>query len=257
MKNFIKIVLIALVVVSCGDFEPVIYNPDTGQTGIGFSDSTAPSVIVPAEGISATVEVRATNTASTERSFDVSINAEESDDATGITLGSAIIPADSFSGELTVTFNNFDVLEEQTLYTLVVQMALPEGVAVVGGSEIVFNYNKYLICNDLSLVLNEDAYADERDWNITDSSGAIVLQCSDYDDCPTSTASGSVPAAQYLYEFTLPDGCYTFTISDSFGDGMFDGNISGNYTLSCSIIEHASGSGNWGSEEVTEFCVNP
>jgi len=54
----------------------------------------------------------------------------------------------------------------------------------------------------------------------------------------------------------LPDGCYTFTIFDSFGDGLFDGNITGNYSLKCSIINHASGEGNFGSSETTDFCVN-
>jgi hypothetical protein len=56
---------------------------------------------------------------------------------------------------------------------------------------------------------------------------------------------------------TLADGCYTFTIYDSYGDGQFDGTNNGTYSLDCSIINAANGGGNWGSSESTDFCVNP
>ena len=61
----------------------------------------------------------------------------------------------------------------------------------------------------------------------------------------------------YNYSFNLPDGCYTFTIYEAFGDGLFDGNVTGNWTLSCLIITHSTGSGNFGGSSSTDFCVNP
>ena len=60
-----------------------------------------------------------------------------------------------------------------------------------------------------------------------------------------------------LGTMTLADGCYTFTIYDSYGDGQFDGTNNGSYSLDCSIINAANCGGNWGSSESTDFCVNP
>jgi hypothetical protein len=81
------------------------------------------------------------------------------------------------------------------------------------------------------------------------SSGNIVVEGGGY-----SFISGG----QLIVEtMTLEDGCYTFTIYDSYADGQFDGNMEGNYSLDCSIINAASGEGNWGASESTDFCVNP
>jgi hypothetical protein len=68
----------------------------------------------------------------------------------------------------------------------------------------------------------------------------------------------SEPSTTYgIDSMYLDDGCYTFNIYDSYGDGQFDGVTTGNYSLDCSIINVANGEGNWGSSESTDFCVNP
>lgn len=69
---------------------------------------------------------------------------------------------------------------------------------------------------------------------------------------PQTTGGGT-----FIEEFSLADGCYTFTIYDAFADGQTDGNLIGDYSLTgCSILDIAAGSGNWGASETTEFCVN-
>ncbi|MBT7851356.1 MAG: hypothetical protein HN714_07575, partial [Formosa sp.] len=122
-------------------------------------------------------------------------------------------------------------------------------VANVGSKTTTINYNKYLICNDFVLTMNEDSYSDERSWDVTDAAGDVVESGDGYE---------FVSGGQQIVEtMTLADGCYTFTIYDSYGDGQFDGTNTGNYSLDCSIINVASGVGNWGASDSTEFCVNP
>ncbi|MFT7386640.1 MAG: hypothetical protein ACI82E_001406, partial [Nonlabens sp.] len=54
----------------------------------------------------------------------------------------------------------------------------------------------------------------------------------------------------------LADGCYTATITDSYGDGQLDGTVTGNYTITCSILTFASGGGGFGASQSRSFCVN-
>lgn len=228
---------------------------DGSQVGVGFT-TTASSVIIPEEGITSTVNVQSTTTSTTDRTYGVTVDDASSGTSADYSIGTLTIPANSYDGTLDVTFGNFDNLTDAVSYELILNLDLPEGVSVVGSESTTFNYLKKLICNDVTLTLVEDAYADERDWQITDSSGAIVVQCSDYSDCPGGAPSGSIAATTYVYNFNLPDGCYNITIFDSFGDGMFDGNTTGNYSLTCSIITHAFGEGNWGGSDSTDFCIN-
>ena len=255
MKNFIKIFFITFLLVSCGDFEPVVYDAENGQTGLGFTATTT-NVVVPQEGVTVLVSAQSTKTSTSDRSFNVTVDESSTGASTDYTIGSLTIPAGEYNGTLSVTFDNFEGLEDLVTNSLVLNIEVTGDVAVVGSAKTTINYVKAVVCNDLVLTINEDGYADERNWQITDSEGAIVVQCSDYADCPNGAPSGSIDPAQYEYEFNLVDGCYTFTIFDSFGDGLSDGVITGDYTLNCSIIVHAQGSGNFGASQSTEFCVN-
>lgn len=252
MKNIIKILCVAVLLVSCGDFEPVVYDSVNGQTGIGFTTASSSVVVPQTGGVTATVYVQATNTSTSDRTFDVSVDEASTGSSADYTLGSLTIPAGSFEGSLDITFDNFDNLEDLVTYKLILNLALSSDVAVVGSSSTTINYLKYLICNDFTLTINEDGYGSERNWEITDASGTVVVSCADY-GCPFNDVTGG---EQNTADFTLADGCYTFTIYDSYGDGIYDGNVTGNYTLSCSIITHAYGEGNFGSSESTDFCVN-
>jgi len=255
MKNIIKLFILSLLVSSCGDFEPVVYDQINGQTGIGFT-TVESSVTVPVAGISTTITVQTTNKLSSARTFGVAVDESSTGSSADYTIGTLSIPAESYEGTLDVTFGNFDNLPDLVTNKLVLNLDLPEGASVVGSSSTTINYVKAVVCNDLTLTINEDNYADERDWTITDSSGAIVAQCSDYAICPGGAPSGSLAPAQYVYDMTLSNGCYTFTIFDSYGDGLFDGSTTGDYALTCSVISHAAGSGNFGASESTDFCVN-
>ena len=220
---------------------------NTGQTGVGFTASST-SVAVRPEGASATLVVQATTTSTTARSYDVVVDATSTGAIGDYTVGTVTIPADSYDGTLAVSFVDTN-LAEGVAYTLVLDLDLPAGIAVVGSKTATINYNKYLICNDFVLTLNEDAYADERSWDVVDTAGAVVESGDGY-----SYISGG---QQIIETMTLADGCYTFTIYDAYSDGQYDGVVTGNYSLDCSIINVANGEGNWGGTDATDFCVNP
>lgn len=262
MKNLKILFCLILIagVFSCDSEDANVYNKYdniNGQTGVGFTASSK-SAVVPVNGqIDLDIQVQVTTISTNERTYSVIVDNEATvANSQDYSVGSVTIPANSYFGTLGVTLYD-NTLVDLEAYSLVLNLDLPEGVSVVGSESVTVNFNRYLVCNDLTLVITEDAYADERNWQITDSNGLIVVECADYSNCPSGAPSGSIPAQTYTYNFNLPDGCYTFTITDSYGDGQFDGNTTGNYSLDCSIINHAYGEGNWGSSQSTDFCVNP
>ncbi|MDE0979173.1 MAG: hypothetical protein OSA78_04200, partial [Flavobacteriales bacterium] len=113
---------------------------------------------------------------------------------------------------------------------------------------------------ELVLELQTDPYSctDEQAWTITDSGGDVVASGSDY-ECLTEY-SIAIPA--------LEDGCYTFEITDSFGDGMAGEGLGsddneGSYAMVLNGETLFSGTGNFGDFDCQtcyssshEFCIN-
>ena len=94
------------------------------------------------------------------------------------------------------------------------------------------------------MTINFDDYASETSWTLKDSNGATV-------DSGNGYANG---ASGITKNFDLPAGCYVFTISDSYGDGICCSYGNGSYTLVAGGTTEASG-GAFGSGETTNFCV--
>ncbi len=101
---------------------------------------------------------------------------------------------------------------------------------------------------DLTLSITFDDYPQETSWTVTDSSGAVVAS----ESYSTANPDGSTVNETIS---GLANGNYTFTISDSFGDGICCGFGNGSYTLSSSAGTIVSG-GEFGSSEGTDFCVS-
>lgn len=98
-------------------------------------------------------------------------------------------------------------------------------------------------CVDGELALSTDSYGYETSWDITD--GSSVVQAS---------GSGYGSNQSYTESVCLDEGDYTFTIHDSYGDGICCGYGSGAYSLSIDGSVVASG-GSFGSQESTAFSV--
>jgi len=101
---------------------------------------------------------------------------------------------------------------------------------------------------NLTLSITFDNYPEETGWTLTNSSGATVASNS------YSTAN---PDGSTVNEAIngLASGDYTFTITDTFGDGICCAYGNGSYTLSSSEGTIVTG-GAFTSSEATDFCVD-
>lgn len=255
MKKYIKLLILVLTLslfTSCDiDQDPIAFDPVNGVEGVSFAE-TSVQITVTEAGATVKLPVNVTTTSTAERTISVVEDNASTAVAGSFSFGSTItIPANSFSGTFEVLLNTAG-LEDGILYDLIVNLvASPNGVAFSETATI--RYNKEVICNDLVLVVLTDAFPEETTWNITDSNGLIVAHGGEDYGPPASVSSR---LKEYIHNITLPDGCYTFTIFDAFGDGLSDGVVEGSWLLTCSILTHASGVGNFGSSSATEFCIN-
>jgi len=250
MKNIFKFLAIALFVgtfVSC-DEDLIVFDAENGQTALSFA-ATSFNLSIPTEGLTVEVPVQSTTSSASDRTFTVTV-----DLATGgsgeYTIGTITIPANSFLGTLSVAFN-FDAIDgpDGEVKDLVISLDVPEGGASY--DDIVsFSYFREIVCNDIEVQVITDFWGDETSWEITDSTGAVVASGGPYPQ---------VEGAEYNTTHFLENGTYTFTFFDAFGDGQVNGAFLGSYAVTCSILQHASGSGvlDDGTFESTEFTVNP
>ncbi len=90
----------------------------------------------------------------------------------------------------------------------------------------------------VTLVVNFDGFPNEVGWKITNSSGtAIVLVM--------PGASNAFPSGESrTYNYALDPGSYTFTMLDSYGDGLLGPPV-GSFSLSNGATVLASGSGDY------------
>ncbi|MBR9922585.1 MAG: T9SS type A sorting domain-containing protein [Bacteroidetes bacterium] len=102
---------------------------------------------------------------------------------------------------------------------------------------------------DLRFELQTDNFPGETSWELTNSTGDVVYSGDNYSDAATL----------YIEYWCLPNGCYTFTIFDSFGDGISWGGVEGYYQIiresdevTLAIINNPS----FGFEEVNDFCTD-
>lgn len=76
----------------------------------------------------------------------------------------------------------------------------------------------------ISFELQPDLYGSEISWTLTNSSNSVVYSGGSYSDGtysynPITGYTFNLPAAVNL-TFTLPEDCYTFSITDDYGDGI-------------------------------------
>ncbi|MBR9913838.1 MAG: hypothetical protein GYB32_03265 [Algicola sp.] len=151
---------------------------------------------------------------------------------------------------------NYDGLEDFVQNSLVINMDVPEEVATLTSSVTItflreFDIAEYVCASDYEVSILLDNWGSETTWEIVDDSGAVIATGGPYTDGTAEQVVSSVVA--------LPTGCYSFTIFDAYGDGLFDGTTTGTYEVNCeaqSVVKYVTGSGNFGDSETTDFCVN-
>lgn len=99
--------------------------------------------------------------------------------------------------------------------------------------------------NPVTVSITLDNYPEETSWNITDASGSVVASGGTYGSQPDGSTVN--------IDVCLVDGCYDFTIFDSYGDGICCGYGNGSYTVTSNGNVLASG-GAFNNSETTNFC---
>jgi lysyl endopeptidase len=104
--------------------------------------------------------------------------------------------------------------------------------------------------------LTMDCYGSENSFTIADSAGSIILSDGPFPDIPGGET--------YTYNVCLAPGCYTMTLTDSYGDGLFGAqynncSVNGDYNmfdaLGNLLFQMTAPNGNFGSSVSHEFCV--
>lgn len=108
----------------------------------------------------------------------------------------------------------------------------------------------------VDFLLETDCFAEEISWEIIDDFGNIVFSGGNY----TNNTSGTTVQET----FCLAQGCYTFRIYDSYGDGMYGSQwqscaINGDYSMTDQlgnvIFEMTAPNADFGSIATHEFCI--
>lgn len=101
-------------------------------------------------------------------------------------------------------------------------------------------------CTNVVVTITFDNYPEETAWNIKNSSGVTVASGGTY---------GSQPDGSTLsITNCLVDGCYDFTITDTYGDGICCAYGNGSYNVTVNGTSVASG-GSFGTSQTTNFCL--
>lgn len=102
-------------------------------------------------------------------------------------------------------------------------------------------------CENVSLALTFDQYPEETSWSITNGSGVTVASGGTY----ASAADNS----SLTETACLPNGCYTFTITDAYGDGICCAYGNGSYSLTNSSGSVLASGGSFTTSQATNFCL--
>ena len=102
-------------------------------------------------------------------------------------------------------------------------------------------------CTSVTLTIKLDNYPEETSWNIKDASGTTVASGGPYGSSPDG---GTITAND-----CLPAGTYTFTIQDSYGDGICCNYGNGSYTLKNAAGTTLASGGSFSSSATHTFSV--
>jgi len=103
------------------------------------------------------------------------------------------------------------------------------------------------LTGDISLSITLDNYPEETAWTLKNASGTTIASAS----YSNANPDGSTVSETFT---GLAVGDYTFTITDTYGDGICCSYGSGSYTLSSAAGSFKTG-GSFGSSEATPFCI--
>ena len=245
MKKILNYILIGTLISFAYNCEEDI-NDSASFNYVTFEDGPSDFEVEKDATTSKEIYVYAANKTGSARTYDIVVNEASTLTAAYSVASSVTIPGDSNKGSFTVSVTDDDDLG------YVAQSLLLDFVDVSGANlsdGLRLNVTELCTDNKVALNLTFDEYAEETAWEIRDASGATIFsggQGGAYNDLDSTSLSIS---------FCIPDGDYTFVITDAFGDGMCCDYGNGGYSLiTFSGTSLASGGASF-SEESTSFSL--
>lgn len=257
MKNkILSIICLVVLAVSVNNCESEENARVTTPNGFLQLDSEAATLAENSGDVITTSVLLGTNVKSTDVTVNFTVT---SSDASRYTFspasGTLVIPAGEVSAD--ITFEAVDNDDQDGDIDVVLSLSetsdLPIGIGgqgVNGVSKTISIIDDNVPCNNVLVSVTTDRWGSETSWQITDDMGAIVASDGPYEDLPSNDDLPTINTT-----VNLDDGCYTFTIFDSYGDGM----DVGSYIVTCGALIHAQGGGDLADgnmSESTDFCVN-
>ena len=164
------------------------------------------------------VKVYSADIVNTDRTFDVAVASTTTLDPSGYSVPATVtIPAGTNEGVIPVEVSDVDLgLAGKRL-----DLNLVAESGITFGGPLRINVNRTCVGSEFVVDIEFDGYASETTWSLTDSEGNTVITVSGYEDGLEMTSR----------TLCLDQGTYTFTITDSYGDGLTYPNL-GSVTIS-------------------------
>lgn len=242
LKNILKLVGIFAIFLTSFSCEEELEPQNTNY--VTFSDQSYAFSVEPNSTQEFEVTVFSANITGNDRTFAVEVDGSGAVDGTYQIPETVTIPANTNEGNLKFSLNDTNL----GIATSVVSVNLVPELNLSTGYPTEISYSQSCTEVQATLDFDFDGYADEVSWEITDSLGGIVAS-----QALGSYANGQESASETI---TLCEGrSYTLTIYDDFGDGLSFPE-DGSYSLSVGGSVLASGSGNYGASDSTDFDTN-
>ena len=188
------------------------------------------------------IKLYTTQVTSADRSFNINVvSATTTATAGSYTVPATVtVPANSNVGILTIGLSDVNIGTAGK--RIVLEIGSEEGL--FKGAAITLNIAQICTQNEVTLAILFDGYASETTWVLKNSAGATVATGGGYSD----------GLASFNTKFCLPNGTYTFTIYDSYGDGLSWPN-NGSATLTKGTTQLGRIVGDFGAEASVTFTV--
>jgi PKD repeat protein len=126
-------------------------------------------------------------------------------------------------------------------------LTVTDNDGATGTDQATVNVTTPPTCVDVTLTIKLDNYPEETSWTIKNSAGTTVASGGTYGSQPDGST--------VTFTDCLETGCYTFTINDSYGDGICCRYGVGNYSLKDASGTVLASGGEFGRSEATNFCL--
>lgn len=232
MKNFrfsIFFGLIAsLLLVSCSDEDDNYKSFSGPQEALLFNKSTSVFEFTATAPAFTEVLVSSTTVSNVDRVVPVVVSpfTTATTNMYSIDMSTAVIPAGQTTAKLKINSGSFAALPTDGSAKQLVLVFGPNFYALPNRTNHVVSIQRGCENTKVNLNILFDAYASEISWELKNASNTIVASSSPYSD-----GLGS-----FTTQFCLTPGNYTFTMNDSWGDGIAPGSYNLKLTNGTTLV---------------------